>query len=329
MPGNAGLKDQALALKWVRDNIAKFGGDPDNVTLFGQSAGAASVHFHMLSPASEGLFHRAIIQSGSALNPWACVPRTNVAERLARKLGWTGTDNYSLLSFLQQASAKAIVENQDVATVSEKLEGGPYGFVPVIEPYITKTSFIVTDPRAMAKTAWGNKLPVLTGGTSGEGYLLYKSFAADGKVVGDDKFVQKALPRELTYPIDSSVRLEMAEKLTKFYGFQLPVTTENLDQIVPMMSDRLIWQGIANNVQARIQANAAATFLYFFNYNSIIMQLLKLLLIGKVVPGVVHAEDLVYFFNVGPNAKLPAAELAMSVIMVGICFKSFILNELF
>jgi Carboxylesterase type B len=54
VPGNAGLKDQVLALRWVQQNIAQFGGDPNNVTIFGQSAGGASAHFHMLSPMSKG-----------------------------------------------------------------------------------------------------------------------------------------------------------------------------------------------------------------------------------------------------------------------------------
>lgn len=54
VPGNAGLKDQVLALKWVKKNIINFRGDPKNVTIFGQCAGAASVHLHILSPASKG-----------------------------------------------------------------------------------------------------------------------------------------------------------------------------------------------------------------------------------------------------------------------------------
>lgn len=60
-----------MALRWVRDNIRSFGGDPNLVTIFGCSAGAASVNYHILSPLSKGLFHRAIAQSGSTLNPWA------------------------------------------------------------------------------------------------------------------------------------------------------------------------------------------------------------------------------------------------------------------
>jgi hypothetical protein len=54
VPGNNGLKDQVMALRWVQQNIAQFGGDPGNVTIFGGSSGAACVHFHVLSPMSEG-----------------------------------------------------------------------------------------------------------------------------------------------------------------------------------------------------------------------------------------------------------------------------------
>ncbi len=66
--GNYGLYDQLTAFKWVKHNIAAFGGDPDNVTIMGQSAGAMSVQQHCLSPLSEGLFHKAVMSSGGGVH---------------------------------------------------------------------------------------------------------------------------------------------------------------------------------------------------------------------------------------------------------------------
>ena len=66
--GNYGLYDQMTAIRWVKDNIAAFGGDPENITIMGQSAGAMSVQQHCLSPLSDGLFHKAVMSSGGGVS---------------------------------------------------------------------------------------------------------------------------------------------------------------------------------------------------------------------------------------------------------------------
>ena len=84
---NAGQKDIIAGLEWVRDNIASFGGDPGNVTIFGQSGGAGKVSTLLGMPAAQGLFHRAIAQSGSAVTSMPAATATQNAEALMSRLG--------------------------------------------------------------------------------------------------------------------------------------------------------------------------------------------------------------------------------------------------
>ncbi|XP_038012062.1 bile salt-activated lipase-like [Motacilla alba alba] len=98
LPGNYGLKDQHMAIAWVKRNIRAFGGDPDNITIFGESAGAASVSLQTLSPKNKGLFKRAISQSGVGVCSWAIQRDPLVwAKKLGEKVGCS-TDNTTILA---------------------------------------------------------------------------------------------------------------------------------------------------------------------------------------------------------------------------------------
>lgn len=109
--GNAGLKDQVQALRWVQKNIHKFNGDPNNVTIFGESAGGASCNFLLLSPLSKGLFHKAIIQSGCVLNSWVQQPRLD--EKFLKEIGCKATNDKDILEFLQQQPLNVILAAQN------------------------------------------------------------------------------------------------------------------------------------------------------------------------------------------------------------------------
>ncbi|KAJ8683812.1 hypothetical protein QAD02_019604 [Eretmocerus hayati] len=111
--GNAGLKDQSLALRWVKENIAQFGGNPKKITIFGESAGAVSVDLHVVSNMSVGLFQQSISMSGSPLGTYWSMQTNKEAMQhafeLGSKLGYNFSEIDGLLETLRSASTADLI----------------------------------------------------------------------------------------------------------------------------------------------------------------------------------------------------------------------------
>jgi len=130
--GNEGLLDQVFALKWVRDNISRFGGNPDNVTIFGESAGAMSVGTILAMPGARGLFHRAILQSGAAHHVNSLEHAEKVVTIFLNILGIKPTDANKLRSLTEQQILNAQVEFMARAR-DPKLAIGDLPLRPVVD----------------------------------------------------------------------------------------------------------------------------------------------------------------------------------------------------
>lgn len=215
--GNVGLKDQSLALTWIKENIQSFRGDSNNITLFGDSAGASSIHLQALSPMSKGLFQRIITESGNALAPWTINDDPEkCAFDVGLKLGFTGNNPKELFEFLKKQSvndlvmAAKVVSSDFKNTVPAKCRG--LVFVPSVEK-ISKNAFLPDHPISLLKTV--TPVPAIAGVAEIEGILIYAGLK--------NKEELDYLPNDLTDAIKYNVQChpsripEIADKAKEFY----------------------------------------------------------------------------------------------------------------
>ncbi|XP_044839383.1 acetylcholinesterase-like [Mauremys mutica] len=167
-PGNAGLWDQRLALHWLWDNMAAFGGDPARLMLFGQCTGGSSVGFHLLSPGSRPLFTRAVLQSGAPTAQWVWSSLEEAqkrGQRLGQLLGCTDSDDTALVGCLQGKAAGEFPKYEFSILRGKKQLG--FSFVPTADG-----DFLPDTPPRLLQAKQSQPMPILTGINADEGSYI-------------------------------------------------------------------------------------------------------------------------------------------------------------
>jgi len=183
--GNYGLLDQIAALRWVRANIVAFGGNPENVTLFGQSAGGSSQGFLLVSPLARGLFHRAITQSG-----WWRAAGAKPRLR-APYYGFPAAEAQGLSIAPDIATLRALSADEVLARMpSDITEISAWSYVPIVDGYV-----VPDDPAVLMGTSSQSRVPLLTGHNADEGLFFARDLP---KTLADyQSFVRAFFPAAL------------------------------------------------------------------------------------------------------------------------------------
>nr|CAD7433392.1 unnamed protein product [Timema monikensis] len=295
--GNNGLKDQVLALKWVQQNIAQFAGDPGNVTIFGESAGGACVHYHMLSHMSKGLFHRAIAQSGSALNPWAFTKSSrDQAFRLGELLGCATDNARELVSFLRSVPASSIIKAQDDVIGPKEIHLGLFfPFVPSLEND-TPQAFLSESPMNLIKDGLIYEVPFISGITTHEGIIhMNRMKNRESFLQKVNSLFQKLVPADLVENRCPASEDEILDKIRQFYFKDRDVSERTLLQYIDLLTDTQYGMGVCKTVKEHAASYASPVYYYQFAFDGQ-LGLFKKIFPLKGIKGACHADDLGYLF---------------------------------
>ncbi|KAJ8730691.1 hypothetical protein PYW08_002104 [Mythimna loreyi] len=305
-PGNVGLKDQIAALKWVQNNIAYFGGDPNSVTLFGESAGAVSVHLLLLTDSANGLFHRVILQSGSVLMPHNFSYRPiKSASNVASRLGYNTSDPTELLKIFRNSTANDIVKASNADQSNNAF--APYFFTPCVESNLTSQKPLITEQPTQLLHKLGLNVSIIIGFNDREGIYWathYVSQTLDKLIAIFDSIIPNYLLFE-----DDNDKTTFIDDVVNFYFRNRTVT----DGLIAYFTDCLVAYPLLVSCESFLRIPTRAVYNYYFKYDSF-RNLNKFLTRLPTTPGACHGDELLYIFQPVVLSLLPPTSNDAAII---------------
>ncbi|XP_063534741.1 esterase FE4-like [Cydia strobilella] len=261
-PGNAGMKDQVALLLWVKKNIANFGGNPNDVTLVGSSAGSSAVDLLMLSEKTKGLYNKAIPESGAGVGVWSIqIDPMQTAKDFAKANNFTKVDNIRLLEeFYKRASFDLLTSDVFLGN-----KDSSFSFVPCVERNIGVETFLEDSPVNILKQGKYKKVPVLYGFANLEGYMRMYRFDEWSKQM-NERF-SDFLPADLQFK-DEEERDKVAQVIKEFYFGNKAVGLETVQSYVDYFSDIMFVYPHLRSVKLQVEAGSDSLYLYEYTFHS-------------------------------------------------------------
>lgn len=297
-PGNYGLLDQSLALGWVRKHIHHFGGNPESITIFGESAGGASVELQVLSPRSKGYFHKAIAQSGSSFCPWALTTNVGHYTRLlAKDVGCDTSSSKEILDCLRKKDAIELVGQRKNIVMQAGMKLLPTTFVPRVDAE-REFPFLPDHPEKLVAEKKFNKVPLIAGVTANEGSLFSAGFAtADGLALKE--FKEDPL-NNILYWLTMEKREDgrkIAAEVLSHYFENKNTDEEIIQQYGEFVSDFGFFRCVHKSVELISKYSDRNTYYYHYAHKGQLSFLSMLNITMKRDWGVSHADELFLMFT--------------------------------
>lgn len=301
LPGNLGLRDQQQAIKWIKKNVKYFGGNPNFITLHGLSAGGASVQFHCLLPGSKGLFHRAIAESGTALNNWVLMEEPlEHATRLASLVDCPTSDSSQLKSCMKSKPAKLIVENVKRFQPFLYNPFSPWGIV--VDGEWASEPVVPDHPLNLLIERKIHDVPLLMSYTTSEGlYPAAEFYAKTSYLERIDTEWDELMPHILmyNYTVDHRIINRVSQEIRSEYLGSEPVNRCTFSQLVKVVSDHCFVADIEKGLRLHSAGIKSPVWSYEYNYRASIGAFDMFSNTTKNL-GVAHADDTILIMGHEP-----------------------------